>query len=1088
MLTSTPQLVTTLKKDVARRATARLMAEWNHNRFAGPPGVMNTGVNYPDTDEFPLESIVSPLRPEKQGIIKAVTTNRVSYYQGGSVAEGYVQANYDDDRTVAGSRAYTVGSESKYKYWASPEQSALVQPAGYYALTNGSLEVTYTKSVWMNKLVLSFEATIAQPKNVTIWYKTTEFGVWVQWTGTFQVDADGRIVLFRQANGTMAATEYLTNPMQIRGVKVVVAGMSRASVPLKVIEISARLQMDLSQYIVDYSIERSMSDVSMVTPMGTCSSNTASLTLSNTTGIFDNDRTTLLDGSTNYLSGLIDKNIRMWLDLGVYVSGAPEYVRQFTMWTDNWGSQYSDTTDVALKDSSKILQEVKPVAMLHQNLTTSGIAWRLCDSVGMNNYNISTLAKSDNHVIDYFWTDPEATVWDHLQQIAQPTQTAIYFDEYDIMQVLPRNAAYDTTRSVSWTFDTENAGSAPVGRLGDAGKLADVQDISTSLDFEANVVNVEYTPTTVSTPVGRVVPMEQVWAPEDTTVLRSTRLIDSISPTSLTIRITQADARYWPYSATVNVEGEFIKYTHKGYAYYDTDNTIKHTYISSLDEQKKYDAKNPNKNYLNYYNGWLYCNPSNGGGRGRWGTVAKAHSVDLSGWGPAHYRLFTGVYRTWNGGMFHDKQKGVMSLSAPNTTSKILWYVTTHGSSLDTAPIYYGTKLRFPYPGGPYGAAGMVLSAGTNDCGYYIELVRSRSMNSADRAITNEINFYARYSNGTYKRMGPNGGKGVSIPISDNNWYTIDARLLVTYAGDHEITISVNGASRMVVLVPPANQLGESLGGRHGVFCRGYSRAEFEYVYSSTSAVQDAFDEAGWFDRINGGFQSSQMDREWVYGWRWNTKLRKGKPPQKVYSKYNSLFIDEFGPVVHEMREYDVKFTTGPVIHSNLYISNDAQVVCPEYVGNPFGASFLLANTSRINAVVSGEDKITFGSDNPVDQKLLVYGRVVKRDEPRTVTTRNEAAINRRGEVPVDISSPWIQRESGAKEIGAWINKQWAGGVDQVEVTSAGNPLIQLGDLVAIVSAKRNMTYATHKYFVVGISHNFDGGLETTFTLRRMKA
>ena len=45
----------------------------------------------------------------------------------------------------------------------------------------------------------------------------------------------------------------------------------------------------------------------------------------------------------------------------------------------------------------------------------------------------------------------------------------------------------------------------------------------------------------------------------------------------------------------------------------------------------------------------------------------------------------------------------------------------------------------------------------------------------------------------------------------------------------------------------------------------------------------------------------------------------------------------------------------------------------------------------------------------------------------------------------------------------------------------------QIGDVVSINDPLKNMAPSTHKYFVVEMSHTYDKGLKTSFTLRRAK-
>jgi hypothetical protein len=128
-----------------------------------------------------------------------------------------------------------------------------------------------------------------------------------------------------------------------------------------------------------------------------------------------------------------------------------------------------------------------------------------------------------------------------------------------------------------------------------------------------------------------------------------------------------------------------------------------------------------------------------------------------------------------------------------------------------------------------------------------------------------------------------------------------------------------------------------------------------------------------------------------------------------------------------------------------------------------------------------------FGADNPVDQKILIYGRTFTQDEDKTYTVKDDLGIKRRGEVALEINNPWIQSEAAAKALGDWIVKHWSGGADEIEVKIFGNPLIQLTDIVSINSPQSGMTHATHKYFVVKVSQNYEIGLETSLTLRRVK-
>jgi hypothetical protein len=246
-------------------------------------------------------------------------------------------------------------------------------------------------------------------------------------------------------------------------------------------------------------------------------------------------------------------------------------------------------------------------------------------------------------------------------------------------------------------------------------------------------------------------------------------------------------------------------------------------------------------------------------------------------------------------------------------------------------------------------------------------------------------------------------------------------------------------------------------------------------------------DDFSTYDRIRGGYASNAWNRQFVFGENMNNYLLYGKernPDAQALGKY---YFEEFGPVVHEVREMEVPFDKGPVLHSRLYTTNDSQVVLPYYVGSPYGAKFMIANASRDNAVAKGEDLLMFGQDNPVNQQTFIYGRLVYQEEEQTHNIKNDLAIRRRGKIEVSFDSQWIQSKQEAEELGSWILKHWADGCDEISLTVFGNPLLELGDLVTVNAPEQNMSNATHRYFVSSINQNFQDGLGTSLTLRRSK-
>lgn len=1073
MKTVTTNTLNEIKNSYDVLTSVRVIAEWNQNRYATITSVTNglpsSAVEDGDPDMFPIESIVLPDRPVA-GIVKnrANSQRRADFQPDGYVTKGYLHK-------PNGPRYVTSTPDAKYQYWSSPgESTGTFVGSTASNISNVQPTIMYGGPTWTNKIVVQIENSYAQPSlwNIQI---TTDGTNWTTISTNATIPSNGRVEIYRQANSTWGTTAYYDNPVQIRGLRMNVTQMNRTKVFFNLIELGARIESDLSPYVIDYESSFEMSDTSFITPLGVASGNTGSVTLSNFDNRFSNDNPSSL------YYGIIDKNVQMRVDLGVSTdpyqttNKTYEWIRQMTMRVDEWSGQDLDTMTANLQDDSMYLQSVKPNAVVYQSMTVAEIVWRLLDSIGYTNYFVEVIDADPTTLIPYFWCDGEDTIWDIFKKLAQATQTAIYFDEYGTLQIKTRNVAFKAGQTPVWTFDQSQNGS----------KLPDIISLNKTRNYEANVVNVAYREVKPSEEKNGTYAMQTVWEPEGSVVMRATPLIHPMTSNQNYLRLTPSAAAIWPYEGIMQIQGEYIRYSGKGYSYYDAGGVLRNKYIKSTDEKVALDRLNAYFSYKNSFNGYFWITE-----RGALNSSPKTHTIDASGY---FSRIRTGnqAVKNWTGGWKALPGTSVAKITTNSTFKTNSWYTVTRGSEFDVAPNYFGARVRFPTSGYTWGAGGLTFGNTTNESGYFLELFNTNlyTAHPTARNTTNEIGFYVKNSAGTVSRFGPNNKKGTVVAIQKGVWYDIDVSANWNASGGPIFSIYINGVFQYTVQVPTASKPSGTPSGRWGVYTRGFTNMEVEYVYASNSSEAVPFDESSRYSRIHGGYESTQLFNEWVYNIRkvWRTI---GKRRTSVIQRYNQLFVDDFGPVAHEVREFDVKFdveSKGPSLHSRLYFSNTSQVVCLDYNADPFGAKFLLASASRKTAVINGEDNVSFGPNNQVTQKMLVYGRTLLNTDEKTKTTKNEYAIRRRGEVAVDFPSDWIQSEAEATELGKWITMHWAGGQDEIEIESFMNPLLQLGDVVAVNFPPGNMTAATHKYFVVKASHSYDQGLGSKFTLRRAR-
>lgn len=1061
--------VNKFKRSHSASGKPKLLIEWNMNRFGVVDTLTNNG-QLPSEDErndiFPLDSIISANRPRKASATKG-------FVQPGRLGqEAYARENTS---IPAVKKTYATNIDAKYKYWATPHLSSDIKRAdNSYYMPNCMPTVTYKYGLLTNKLIAQFENAWANPMGVQLEITTNG----TTWTTAGPVitpspGGTGRIELFLQDNGTWSEVNNYNNSISLKGLRVRVGGMNKPKVHCHVSEIALMREIDVTDRTVDYSFNYSMSEASFVAPLGKAESSTGSVTLSNIDGYFDNDR------PSGEFFARVDSPARVTAWLTTTVDGSTAVTRQGTMFVSNWGEQSEDKRSLSLEDGSTFLKSLNPPPILLENVTGTEAIWRLLDSVGFSSYEVKEDPEGDLK-IRYFWSDPERTVWEHIQEISEGLQIACFFDEFGVMQIRSRERTYskDPDSSV-WTFDGQLVSSAVAGTYGrasDLGKLPDIIDVSKPQELIANKVAVEYRTTTIGTLNKGLPKMEQVWEPQKTVALRSAKLRYSMTTTSTYGVFIDSNFNYWPFEGWVQVEGEIMKWTKKRYRYIDENGAIKYVWLKSNEEKDIYDRKNSFKSYQNKFDGGLYFGLD---GRGAMSTYKRPHTPNSNKFNLIRTRHGTGKFydKSWYTNL--DFRKGVFHIRTSAKFGPTSFTICRQGYPTNPHPHYVGTSLRFPnnkkYS---VGVGGIYFGGESADFGYYLELRPTSSIKN--RKVRNEVVLYVRSGGKKFIPL----NKGVAYAISKGKWYDIDISQKKVGTG-FAISVMINGVVVMNPTIPASKALSQTMGGSYGVFARAHSHVDFNYLYAGSTAeeVPMGGDDSTRFDLIEGGYRSNFYNR-YLYKDNFANRRMVSHSLSRL-SKNAGFNFDDFGVQAHELREIKVQFDPYPVIHSRLYSSNESYVDCLEYVADHRSAKFIIAGKGRDNVIASGEDTLMYGSENPVQQKLFIYGRTVKQADAAKYEVENKKSINRRGEVELTISSPWIQSEPAAKKIGDWVDDHWSDGSEVIEISSFGNPLLQIGDIVSFHYVRKSMFPNKHQYYVTGIAYNYSEGLTTSYTLQR---
>lgn len=851
---------------------------------------------------------------------------------------------------------------------------------------------------------------------------------------------------------------------------------------LDVIEIGAHLEADLTRWVINVDDTFDMADASNLYPLGTVTSNQGNVSLSNIyqfedgswgQGLFAQENDDPRIPWTPYL----EANAEVTLKYAFYEnedSAEPfEKVQQFVMYADNWQGQADESVTIPVSDFSKFFNEQMVPASMWENLKAPEIVWRVLDSVGFSDFQIDRGDRVAEHRISVFFTSGDQTVWEVLDELAKATQTAIYFDSYGVLQVKTRDYALSPLDGSVWTFQSNDT----------PDQKANIISLDQTNEFEPNSIKVIYQKTNWSAFNRGQPTMQKVWEPEDdTVVLRGTPLVRNLELKDTFLWIGADDVKVWPYEGLVQIQGEIIRYKGKQFVYYTGPNGGQRntTTVTSDDEKQDVQRNKATKGYeyKSHFTGGLRIAKDGEGflERGVWNTEVKRHPVDAEGYSVRH--RVNGTRRTDVAGFRHLKQESKVQL---NTGKRFKDYkdllVATRGQADDQPFFHYGTKFRFvKEQGRTHQCAGIVIhNNGASEDGYYIEFTPSKRLGGKERKERDEMIVYSRV-NGKDKRLGKR-----ALAIGENIDYEVDVTYVnVPDSAAHRLQVWVNGKNCFNEKITGANR--NAANGRFGLFARGKTKAQFEYLYAIRRQVPEPTDDFSFLDKVKRGYMGARWDREWVY--QWKTYLRRvKKKSRRARKRLNRQFFDEFGPIVHEIREYDVKFEPTPVLHSRLYMTNDWSGVALDYSADPFGAKFAVANTARFNAVMHGDDTLSFaGTGQSVNQVMTVLGRPLVIEEAEEFLAENTDQIRARGKIESDLSSQWIQSKAMARDIAEWIRNNFTYGNDNINVEVFGNPLIQVGDVVRIEYPEKHLS---GDYFVLGVKNAFTNGITTTLDLRR---
>lgn len=262
----------------------------------------------------------------------------------------------------------------------------------------------------------------------------------------FVTDATSPDVFIKTLDGKQQFREF----EYISGIRIVVETMNKKDSTFDLIEISPRLVLNVSDKTVDYSINKSASDLGLSgLPVGQLIASNGNITL------FDHDQAFNTNNTNSIIAKYISRHVQFkFYEVIVDVAGWDYYVPIKTLYSDAFPKQDLMTKRVSmtLRDLYWYLESITAPEILMTEVSVSSAVSLLLDHIGFSNYTFKRVANEKEIVIPYFFVSPDNSVAQVLQDLAVSTQTAMFFDEYNNFVMMSKNYIMPTAVERPTTF------------------------------------------------------------------------------------------------------------------------------------------------------------------------------------------------------------------------------------------------------------------------------------------------------------------------------------------------------------------------------------------------------------------------------------------------------------------------------------------------------------------------------------------------------------------------------------------------------------------------------------------------------------
>lgn len=222
---------------------------------------------------------------------------------------------------------------------------------------------------------------------------------------------------------------------------------------MQVVEISPRLEIDLTDFVQSVSINKSLDASNSLLPISSLNSNDAQITLSGIPAMIGSTIVPIFSSQSNQsstiLANMLRKNIKFYINFHLKEYASPNskissdtYIPGGVFYSDSWVE--NDIKDITVQcfDISRYLQSISVADYVVNLKRPFEIITNILDLSGFTDYDYDSLyrifdsSEAPVNLYYYYCNSKDSTIMECLNELFIAYQIGAYIDEYGVMKFL----------------------------------------------------------------------------------------------------------------------------------------------------------------------------------------------------------------------------------------------------------------------------------------------------------------------------------------------------------------------------------------------------------------------------------------------------------------------------------------------------------------------------------------------------------------------------------------------------------------------------------------------------------------------------